>query len=451
MADAPAPPLTPSAHVVTDEPRRARMLELYFRLWGAQPSRGRDGALRNPCPCPMTLSRDGIVMLSEGEYVVAEKSRGVRYQLLLGTLGEGEERESFAVMVDRKLRLFEVQVLALEHYFIGGSLFDGELVWTLPPERSAADDDAAAEPMDTEGAEDGDEKEAEEPVVRMRQLFLVFDAVAVSGDRRVSREDYVRRHALLVSLFNKHATPPMGRIDSTLDDYTARESAADGKIICTVSPHGMTFAAKHCSPQRDINVVWYNAQHRQSHGCDGLIFTPVHCGVKTGLHASQFKWKPPAENTLDFILRVSLDGSLTKTTLLVGDKGGRLVSVAEPRVTLRRGARAKRITLSLDEDDSRSAELVRSLARYCRDRGKSSARCVVECRVLDVDAFVSGVNSAAPPVLHAPLAVECVRRDKTHGNSLITVQSTLACLAENITLDDITAAWGEVVGGHFTQ
>jgi len=36
---------------------------------------------------------------------------------------------------------------------------------------------------------------------------------------------------------------------------------------------------------------------------DGLIFTPVHCPIKTGTHEYMFKWKPLHKNTIDFQLK----------------------------------------------------------------------------------------------------------------------------------------------------
>jgi hypothetical protein len=36
---------------------------------------------------------------------------------------------------------------------------------------------------------------------------------------------------------------------------------------------------------------------------DGLIFTPVRDGIKTGTHETMFKWKPRDKNTIDFQLK----------------------------------------------------------------------------------------------------------------------------------------------------
>lgn len=81
----------------------------------------------NPAPNPVSIIRSDLTQLEENDYVVTEKSDGVRYLLILTTVKTDTEAHYYAVMMDRACRMFNVSVSAFPKYF-SGSVFDGELV-----------------------------------------------------------------------------------------------------------------------------------------------------------------------------------------------------------------------------------------------------------------------------------------------------------------------------------
>ena len=115
--------LTPSYNVVEEGPQRDAYVRAIAGMWGVP-----DTFTHNPAPNPISIERKHLGNLRRNQYVVAEKSDGVRYLLLLTRDLQGR---NVAVMADRTYRFWEVEVLASAAYFdSGGSLFDGELVWS---------------------------------------------------------------------------------------------------------------------------------------------------------------------------------------------------------------------------------------------------------------------------------------------------------------------------------
>jgi hypothetical protein len=82
----------------------------------------------NPAPNPVSLSQESLATITSDEYVVAEKTDGVRYSLLLCTDPSQDERP-VAVLMDRSCNKWALPgVKAPRNLFTECSLFDGELV-----------------------------------------------------------------------------------------------------------------------------------------------------------------------------------------------------------------------------------------------------------------------------------------------------------------------------------
>ena len=242
----------------------AACIASYFRLWRAPVLHE-----RNPCAQPVSMERRHIPEVQNGDYVVADKSDGVRYTLFLCSEGG----RSFSFLVDRKLSFYQITVAARKRAF-AGSLFDGELVWA-----------------DIAGG------------AQRSQLFLVFDAVAVKGDLDVRYENLHRRLEIIRGAFdlNGHA------VSSPCE---AAALAKQGKIVCGGNPFGLAFRPKLCFPMRQMDTLLRQLPFLP-YPTDGLVFTPVYSPVATGT----------AEKTYKLKLSHTVDVEVRNRELLLGQGG----------------------------------------------------------------------------------------------------------------------------------
>lgn len=224
--------------------RAEPLLATFARLWGVDAH-----ARRNPCAQPVSLERRHLPLLLSDDYVVADKSDGVRLTLFL-TQHSGQ---SFSLLVDRKLDCFQIPIAANKRAF-QGSIFDGELVW--------------------QRAHDGS---------RDTQVFLVFDVVAFRGSNEVQSWDYFRRLELIRGVFDLD-----GRVISSPEQ--ASRIAKEGKIICGGNAHGLSFRPKPCLPMSQLDTL-LRQLCTLPYATDGLIFTPVNAPVRAGTAETTFKLK----------------------------------------------------------------------------------------------------------------------------------------------------------------
>jgi hypothetical protein len=201
---------------------------------------------------PLSIRRARLPEL-RNNYMVSLKSDGVRYALLL-TRYRGEPR---AVMIDRLLRVFDVEIWSNDAFF-NDTMLDGELLW-----------------RHTEGG-------------TPRLLFLAFDMLSFQGSSCLSM-DYSDRVARLHSciLYSPPRNLPPHELERFLveeDKMYAINNAADLRIL-----------PKRVLGSSQLMSVW-EERHSASHLNDGLIFTPD--AHHKGRPIPTFKWK--AENTIDF-------------------------------------------------------------------------------------------------------------------------------------------------------
>lgn len=213
----------------------------------------RDG---HPAPNPVSIERRQIGQLRAQPYLAALKSDGVRYSLLL-TKYDGEPR---ALMINRSLDVYEVEVWANEAFFEAPTLFDGELVW--------------------ESVEAG-----------LRLLYLVFDVIRLRGRRcdglRYSdRLAEVHRHILSELPAGVHET------DVNLEQMIIDED----KVFAMNNPYGLRLLPKRFVPMAQLDALW-ETRGASRHRNDGLVFVKDSAKISTGTDYDMFKWKP--ENTID--------------------------------------------------------------------------------------------------------------------------------------------------------
>jgi hypothetical protein len=222
-------------------------------MWGV-----RKDCDRNPNPNPISISTKMLNEMDPDEYVVAEKTDGVRYALMLCV---DHTNCPAAVMVDRACRKYEVPVYAESTYFLD-SLFDGELIWETTSHGS-------------------------------QLVWWCFDVVHLKG-KSTKKDNYISRFAKLENVFEKD--PP----SFCMTEPRASALASQGKIVCASEDIKIQFRIKPCFRVTEIDTLWKSIP-TLNHKNDGLIFTPLKDEIKTGAHPRQFKWK--YEHTIDLQLR----------------------------------------------------------------------------------------------------------------------------------------------------
>lgn len=202
---------------------------------------------------PVSLERKNILQLYNEDYLVALKTDGVRYVLMMSMI-DGAPR---AVMVNRALKFYEVEVWADIDFFEKNTVFDGELVW----ERK------------------GDS---------LSLLYMAFDIIMIKGESCMSMKfsDRVNKFHNLIANLNS---------DDSLEQM--EQKIIDEKTIAFVNNmNNMRILPKKFVSMSHIQTIWEDRQ-RLNHKNDGIIFTKNASEIKIGTDYESFKWKP--ENTVD--------------------------------------------------------------------------------------------------------------------------------------------------------
>jgi len=185
----------------------AEVLEKYHALWQVAQYRG-----RNPAPQPVSLEREHFPELLERSYFVSDKSDGVRYVLFLVRALD----KDLALMVDRKLCLYQVAVAAGRSYF-EGSIFDGELV-TLPC-----------------GS----------------HLFLIYDVVALRGSAAAGKGALPSRLQTIRAIFDLEGAPTSPRPRRPKPWRSAARSCAAGARGASPSSRSSSFSSSSSTRWRE--------------------------------------------------------------------------------------------------------------------------------------------------------------------------------------------------------
>jgi len=385
------------------------------RYWGLKP----DSAPYNPSPNPVSITRCDLPKLRANEYVVTEKSDGIRYLLIL--CRHPQTQQNIAVMMDRACRKYAVGIVAEEIYF-DGSIFDGELVWNA----------------------DG------------RLVYLIFDVVACRG-RDVRQCPYNERSAVIRECFSDPGNYPV--LEPSAQLSYAQDLAARGKIVAIDGCNFLCMQPKPCYQISYIDILWNKIQSRQfiGHANDGLILTPVREAVGCRTHWSQFKWKP--HHTIDLQLRLAylpintpvqssspsssatIDGSFVSTpatkqwvaALFFGDDRNLSDQVVVSQLPLENACRGVeyngrvvKFTLTNNSKLQRIQEHLLQMQVY-------AFACIVECSA----QFYPGNLQVLT------CTVERIRTDKTVPNNHYTVLQTLKNIEENISMDELVHVIGQ--------
>jgi len=251
-----------------NSPLVSKTKEIISKAWGFNKT-----IQYNPAPNPVSLERKhlGYLKSNIANYVVAEKSDGVRYLLVIGNY----ERKAFAVMVNRRMQMYEVPIYAHPDYFESGSVFDGELVIETTPH-----------------------------LQQTRQMFLVFDACMVKGETFIEYP-FLNRYKTINTIFDLHNKDILNDEISKWDNVAFTEARDNNKIVCLGNHMALGFKPKPAVPMSNLGSLWRSLSTLQ-HPSDGLILTPTPTPILTGTHNTMFKWK--SSHTID----LWVDGSYVK-------------------------------------------------------------------------------------------------------------------------------------------
>lgn len=391
---------SPGGRLVEEGSAKYEAINSCFRkCWGLKPAPPE--VKHNPSPNPISLGQDSIATIRSQDYVVCEKSDGVRYSLLL-CRSEGGSPAS--CMVDRSCRQYEVTVYAESRYF-DGTLLDGELVWE----------------------NDG------------RLVYWVFDVACIKG-QSVREKDYMSRFRLVQQMLFDPDGYPM--LPPEAANQHARALADDDKIASANNPHSLCFRPKQCFSIQNMDTLWHIISTTLTHKNDGLIFTPVNEGLPTGTFWNQFKWKRENEHTIDFQLRGKRGG----------ENGGWIFGlyyvVADFSVAKAEEQEKEEITsatylnacqgISYKSSTSEKERVVYFLlspssTAIARDIGESAGgdafSCIVECMI----KFLS--HASRNDVLVCD--IKCIRSDKMEPNNRYTIRKTIPDLEDAITYEKL--------------
>lgn len=211
-----------------------------------------------PGPNPISLERQKLQHIQVNDFLVALKTDGVRYLLLLTT--KPSSTEPISLMIDRSLNMYEVEVWANEEYFYHESLLDGELVWNSNSEAH----------------------------------YIVFDVVNLKGTNCIDmnyrdRLQIVQSHVL--SMNHIVEDDILEQIISEEDKFCARNNA-----------YNLTIVPKTCVSKQSLGDIW-RSRKKCSHRNDGVIFTLNNAPIHTGTSQYIYKWKPSHSIDIKFYFR----------------------------------------------------------------------------------------------------------------------------------------------------
>ena len=236
--------LIPSNSLVEDTDEKSYYWNILLKYWKL-PSTFK----HFPGPNPVSMERKDFKSIADDDYLIALKTDGVRYLLLMTT--KPSSTEAISLMIDRALNMYEVEIWANEEYFYHGCLLDGELVWT--------NNNTCLQ-------------------------FIIFDVVMLKGQSCIEMSYRERMHVIHTNVLC---------MDEQLEDDSVEQMISEEDKFCARNNlHNLKILPKMCVPKQRIDELWNNNQRLSSHKNDGLIFTLNNFHVHTGTSSAIFKWKP---------------------------------------------------------------------------------------------------------------------------------------------------------------
>jgi hypothetical protein len=373
---------------------------------------------------------------------VAEKSDGVRYQLVLGTY----DNRGFAVMVNRRMQMYEVPIYANPDYF-KGSVFDGELViekfgssvtsvTSVTLSGNETDDNSnnnfysdSHYSLKNKRPQDQNDKKNQisdfvsnrlsSPPQQERQIYLVFDVVCVKGESRKMSTLMTRYHEYS-SIFDLENKDILQTDVSKWDEIAFDLAHSKEKIVCLGNRLALQFRPKPFVTLVNLGSLW-RTMTNLAHKSDGLIIPRTTTGVGTGIDQSIFKWKQ--NHTVDLIVEGKYAKSQWNYQIFFQDNE-KLVTNLERDFSIcyKNGSERKfHIEIKLNPT-------LQSTSKYFGENHKTGFKLLgeFECEIDDEQ-----------PIIWCNL--ERWRKDKYTPNNYSVIQKILQNVHDNVTIKELLA------------
>lgn len=214
---------------------------------------------------PVSFARSHLEELKKQDYYVCEKTDGQRYLMYLTIETDPETRQStsYQYFIDRRNNYYFVENPPFPnpdrkpHEFHIDTIMDGELV---------------------------EDKEESGSVIK----YLVFDLLFINGKDLRSRP-LDKRLAYLKSFILK-----------PYKEMLRQNPAYERDLYFHVKDKDTEFA--YALPKMFFETI---PRIKKVHGNDGLIFTCRETSYTSGTDQHILKWKPPEENTVDFLMHMT--------------------------------------------------------------------------------------------------------------------------------------------------
>ena len=367
-------------HISTQSPIYSKVQEIISQAWGFK------YVIRhNPSPNPVSFEKKYLSNLEANitDFVIAEKSDGVRYLLVIGTVNQ----KGFSVMVNRKMQMFEVSLFANSDYF-KGSVFDGEIV---------------VETISTNP-------------IQERQKYLVYDLVSINGETRHTR-DFLERYNEYLQIFDVHGKDIVDYDISQWESIAFELANTKAKIVSLGNKMALQFAPKQFVQLIHVGSLW-RSMSKLKHKSDGLIFSRVSAKIGTGTDHNILKWKE--HHTIDVIISANyVKGKWTYRVLF--QDNDKLVDSANRFFTLN----DNNYQLQIRENGT-----LRSTCQYYAETQKPQFSLIGEC-----SCEITSKKADETPIIWCNVVKW--RRDKYTPNNIFVIQRTLCNIADNVTIDEL--------------
>ncbi|GAA5914282.1 mRNA guanylyltransferase [Sporobolomyces salmoneus] len=219
---------------------------------------GIKGTARFPGSQPVSFDLHSLQLLETEDFWVCEKSDGVRVLVLIVATGFGQE----TYLIDRKENIYQNYYLTFPHqdgleYNHSNTVLDAEYVIDVDPITG-------------------------QHIPRL----LVFDCLVLDSDNLMAKP-LLKRYGRLKEFVMK----PYDKVQKTLP----AEVVAQQPFEVVLKKQELAYG---------IEAVFRDHVPALMHGNDGLIFTSAESPYTPGTDPKILKWKPPSENSIDFLLQL---------------------------------------------------------------------------------------------------------------------------------------------------
>ena len=340
---------------------------------------------------PVSFASRHLSELRHQDYYVCEKTDGIRFLMYCSRDGD----KDIHYLIDRKN----------DYYYV-------------PALHFPKPDDKSFSSFHDQTILDGELVEDSLPDGRSELKFLVFDCLVLDGDLLASKT-LDRR----LARFKEWVLKPYKELFKAYpDEIQHRPFALEDK------DSQFSYSLEHMFK----NII---PSVKRLHGNDGLIFTCKNTPYKTGTDEHILKWKPPQENTIDFVLRITWPLSAPDPD--DPDQSPYEDFIAFPR------ALDLFVYMGHDVNYEHFAPLWVSEQEWEDMKGleKPLQDCVVECYLEPAEASDPGANVTGHP---DRWRFHRLRDDKEHANHISTVRSVLESIQDHVTEQDLLDAAGGI-------